>query len=90
MTLLTAEQVTNMFLYGAQTAPGDRLDPSLLNHRTSSSENSIFINTAVYMARGAGRFVNSANFSAVAEFFDRDSLGPGTPRTYKEKEYDHE
>lgn len=90
MTLPAAEQVTSIFLYGTQDAPSDRLEPSLFNHRTSKSENSIFTNTAEHMASGAGRVVNSANFSAVAEFFDRDSLGPGTPRIYKEKEYGRE
>jgi len=37
MTLPTAEQVTNMYLYGTKTRPNDLLDLSILAHRNNAS-----------------------------------------------------
>ncbi|MHA6909600.1 calcium-binding protein [Ralstonia pseudosolanacearum] len=78
MSLPTAEQVTNQYLYGADKSPGDMLDPSILNHRDGASENSILIDAVEYMARGGGRFVNSANFDWIERFFNKDiAIEPG-------------
>ncbi|WP_124982195.1 calcium-binding protein [Ralstonia solanacearum] len=78
MGLPTAEQVTNKYLYGADKRPDDMLDPSILNHRNGTSENSIPVDAVEYMRGGAGRFVNSANFAWLRKFFDSSiSLEPG-------------
>ncbi|MDO3528247.1 hypothetical protein ACNRBH_01630 [Ralstonia pseudosolanacearum] len=72
MSLPTAEQVTNRYLYGADKRPGDMLDPSILNHRDSALENSIPVDAVEYMKSGGGRFVNSANFDWIEKFFNKD------------------
>lgn len=78
MGLPTAEQVTNKYLYGADKRPEDMLDPSILNHRNGTSENSIPVDAVEYMRSGAGRFVNSANFAWLRKFFDSSiALEPG-------------
>ncbi len=78
MGLPTAEQVTNKYLYGADKRPDDMLDPSILNHRNGTSENSIPVDAVEYMRSGAGRFVNSANFAWLRKFFDSSiALEPG-------------
>ncbi|MDO3560208.1 calcium-binding protein [Ralstonia pseudosolanacearum] len=78
MSLPNAEQVTNRYLYGADKRPGDMLDPSILNHRDSASENSIPVDAVEYMKSGGGRFVNSANFDWIEKFFNKDiSIEPG-------------
>ncbi|WP_405118283.1 hypothetical protein [Pseudomonas leptonychotis] len=77
MALPTAENVTSMYLYGSLNTPGDLLDPSLLNHRASTSPNAIDVSAVDYMATGAGRFVNSANFKVVSQFFEDFGLPPG-------------
>lgn len=78
MGLPTAEQVTNKYLYGADKRPDDMLDPSILNHRNGTSENSILVDAVEYMRSGAGRFVNSANFAWLRKFFDSSiALEPG-------------
>lgn len=75
MALPTAEQVTNMYLYGTVTRPNDLLDPTILKHRTASSKNMINVDIVEYMNDGPGRFVNGANFEVVTQFF-RSSLIP--------------
>ncbi|WP_282600499.1 calcium-binding protein [Ralstonia pseudosolanacearum] len=78
MSLPTAEQVTNKYLYGADKRPGDMLDPSILNHRDRASENAIPIDAVEYMTSGSGRFVNSANFDWIEKFFNKDiAIEPG-------------
>jgi hypothetical protein len=78
MAFPTAGQVTNMFLYGRTTRPSDLLDPSILNHRDSVSENKLDVDADEYMEYGPGRFVNSANFDVVTKFFQTADLPPGT------------
>lgn len=74
MSLPTAEQVTNMYLYGTLSRPANLLNSSILNHRSSTSPNGISVSAVEYMDSGAGRFVNSANFEIVEKFFSDASL----------------
>jgi len=37
MALLTAEEITSLYLYGTKTRPTDMLDPSILAHRDNAS-----------------------------------------------------
>ncbi|MDX5630487.1 MULTISPECIES: calcium-binding protein [unclassified Brenneria] len=77
MALPSAEQVTNKYLYGTDGKPEDRLNPSILDHRSDTSKNKIEVDITEYMTDGAGRFVNSANFNIVEKFFNTD-IPPGT------------
>lgn len=77
MALPTAEEVTNMYLYGAKTRPVDLLDPGLLSHSASTTRNFIEVSEAEYIA-GPGRFVSAANFKVIEDFFNDTSLAPNT------------
>ena len=74
MALPTAEQITNLYLYGTETRPDDLLAPSILAPRNGTSFD---VNRVEYMTDGAGRFVNSANFAVVDKFFYTPVLQPG-------------
>jgi Ca2+-binding RTX toxin-like protein len=79
MSLPTAEEVTNKYLYGSINRPSDLLDQSIIDHKNSNTPNEIKINAVEYMASGPGKFVNAANFDLVKQFFDlSNSIPPGT------------
>ena len=75
MALPTAEEITNLYLYGTKNRPNDLLDPSILAQRNGASIN---VDVVEYMAIGAGRFVNAANFEVVNKFFNTPGLQPGS------------
>ncbi len=77
MALPTAEQVTNMYLYGQKERPEDLLDPSIAN-RDRDATSKIDVDVEDYMTNGAGRFVNSANFDVVLKFFTHSDFAPNT------------
>lgn len=72
MALPTAEQVTNKYLYGTEIRPTDLLDQKIIDHRDNTVENEILVDVTEYMVQGPGRFVSSANFEFIEEFFDLD------------------
>jgi len=76
MTLPTAEEVTNLYLYGSSSKPANLLDPSLLQPRTQPAAVPVDLNE--YMTTGAGRFVDAADFKFLNDLFNSSSLPAGT------------
>lgn len=68
--LPTAEQVTNKYLYGTEYGKHNLLSEDIILHGEGVYENSIDIDAVEYMSDGAGRFVNSANFYLIEDFFE--------------------
>ena len=80
MTLPTAEQVTNIYLYGQETVPTDMTSSSVAN---TDERTPVVVNIQEYMTVGAGRFVSAYSFDFLHEFFNPESSGalslaPGT------------
>ena len=76
MPLPTAEQVTNLYLYGTTTRPADLTDGSLLQPRPAGA---IAVDVNDYMTSGAGRFVGASDFDFVTDFFfPLTSIAAGT------------
>lgn len=68
MTVLTAEQATNLYLYGTLTAPADRVTPMWIGK--PAQETRITVNVNDYMSdTGPGRFASAASFEVVRKFF---------------------
>ncbi len=80
MSLLTAEEVTNLYLYGSKTKPADIENENLIrdNQLKTSTTTSVDINE--YMTTGPGRFASPAFFEVIKQFFSPTSSGlaPGT------------
>src|SRR5690606_32383421 len=74
MALPTAEEITNLYLYGTRTKPANLLDPSLFRNRPDAA---IDVNINEYMTQGAGRFIVASDFDWLGDFFSED-LPPGT------------
>src|SRR5712691_674370 len=72
MANITSEEITNLYLYGQDTTPGDLVDVRLI--RPDDTE--IFVNQDVvsYMTTGAGRIGTGAQFDLVKNFFARDDI----------------
>jgi len=79
MTLPTAAEVTEMFLFGAAGRPGTLLDPSIIRPDSASSQITIQ-NVDVMSSSGPGRFAVGALFDAIQLFFSptTSGLAPGT------------
>jgi len=72
---LSAEKVTNLYLYGTPTRPSDLTNEALAQNRTSSASTSVNVNA--YMDTGPGRYANPSIFPVVQQFFDpATSLAP--------------
>ncbi len=78
MTLPTAKEITNLYLYGNKATPTNLLSDSLI--RTQAATSSIPVNTQEFMTVGGGRFAVGRQFEIVNDFFTADSsrLPPGT------------
>jgi hypothetical protein len=62
MSLPTAEEVTNLYLYGQKTTPSDLLSDQLIRNATLITPFEVNVNE--YMA-GPGRFVAASDFDVV-------------------------
>lgn len=82
MVLPTAEEVTNLYLYGSKTRPNDLTNPSLLEKRRPTT---IEVSRNEYMTQGAGRFFTAKDFAFIEEFFNSSPLYI-TPGTYSKTE----
>ncbi len=70
-TPLTADQVLNLYLYGAASTPADLLSANLV--RSADAEATIFsVSRASYITEGPGRFANPSRFDVVQSFFSGD------------------
>lgn len=69
MTDVTAEQITNQFLYGEMSPPENLLDPALI--RPTGQGPAITLDVVSFMTSGAGRFALGAMSDLVKEFFER-------------------
>ncbi len=72
MSLPTAEQITNQYLYGSPVPPADRTSEGLIRPQGVTTTWAIDVNE--YMSVGAGRFAYAAGFSFVKEFFEPSQL----------------
>jgi hypothetical protein len=86
MTLPTAEEITNLYLYGTKNRPNDLLNLSILKPRGNAS---VDIDVKEYMTDGPGRFVNSANFEIVGKFFNTPNLPLELDKKYHKQADSH-
>jgi Ca2+-binding RTX toxin-like protein len=75
MTLPTAGQITNLYLYGQEIVPANLIDQHLIN---SATRTPVEVDVHEYMTIGAGRFVSAFSFDFMRDFFSDASLSPGT------------
>ncbi len=71
MPLLTSQKITNLYLYGKETAPENLLDESLI--RSSDAIATTSVDTQTFMTTGPGRFAVGRQFDLVNRFFTADS-----------------
>jgi Ca2+-binding RTX toxin-like protein len=83
LTGLTAEQITNYYLYGQITAPEDMASSSIL--RPAEASTSIIIDKNDYMTNGAGRFASAAHFDLIERFFESADI-PARAEPYTKEE----
>jgi len=77
MSLPTAEEITNLYLYGSKVKPANILDDSLIQ---TAIKPSINVDINEYMEDGPGRFASPIFFEVVKLFFSDTTLNiaPGT------------
>lgn len=61
MSMLTAEEVTNLFLYGKKSTPSDLTADSIVDHSAGTAT----VDLNDYMTNGPGRFASPALFDIV-------------------------
>ncbi|MDD5228344.1 MAG: hypothetical protein PHD53_06045, partial [Methylococcales bacterium] len=69
MSLLTAEEVTNLYLYGIKNLPANIEDEALIRSDPLSEPTSVNVDINEYMTSGPGRFASPAFFDVVEQFF---------------------
>lgn len=75
MALPTAEEITNLYLYGVSKRPQNLLDPSLSQPRAGVV---LSVDVNDYMSNGAGRYADVADFDFIADFFGwGNNMPPG-------------
>lgn len=84
MSLLTAQEVTNLYLYGSKTKPTDLSDSNLIRP-INVVETKISVDVNDYMQNGPGRFASPAFFEIVKLFFSPTTSGLA-PGVYTEQE----
>jgi len=79
MTVLTAEEVTNLYLYGTINTPSDLSNDSHIRP-SGAGPTQTTVNINDYMSSGPGRFASPAFFDVVKLFFSPTTSGlpPGT------------
>lgn len=75
MSTLSAEEITNLYLYGTKAAPANLLSDHLI--RPDGATGSVSIHVVDYMAE-VGRFASPSFFKLIEEFFSSDGLSPGS------------
>ncbi len=68
---LTADEVLNLYLYGAATTPVDLLSASLVRP-DDAAPTTFSVSRASYITEGPGRFANPSRFDVVQSFFSGD------------------
>lgn len=76
MSLLTAEKVTNLFLYGKETVPDNLVDGTLIRPKDLQNKVRTTVDMNEYMTTGPGRFASPASFEVIKQFFS-SLLAPG-------------
>ena len=76
MTILTAAEITNWYLYGQSTTPQNLADESLI--RPSTDRPIVVQDAAEYMSFGAGRFAIGSSFAMVEQFFTNAEIPAGS------------
>ncbi|WP_148261958.1 hypothetical protein [Methylomonas methanica] len=72
MNILTAEEITNLYLYGTSTTPGNIADESLIRpNNTPPLE--ISVDGNLFMQTGPGGFALPVLWDVVNEFFNLNS-----------------
>jgi len=76
VSLPTAEEITNLYLYGSQVKPADVLSGNLI--RPANDNTTIKVDINEYMDNGPGRFASPIFFEIVKLFFsDTTVIAPG-------------
>jgi Ca2+-binding RTX toxin-like protein len=75
MTLPTAEQVTNRYLYNQDAVPENLQNPSVVNYGLREP---IIVDVKEYMTEGSGRFVSAKSFSFLHQFFSFFNIPSGS------------
>ena len=84
MSLPTADEVMNRYLYDASSTPSDLRDDSLIRESLAEGQ-AIQIAMSEYMVTGAGRFANAVMSSLTVNFFESTQStldGDGTRHEY--------
>jgi hypothetical protein len=68
--MLSAKDITNLFLYGQRSTPVDLSEDKLI--KLVSAEGSVDINLQEFMKNGAGRFAIGSQFEIIQKFFESD------------------
>lgn len=75
MSLLTAEEVTNLYLYGTKTVPANLASDSLIRPAGLTTTARVDVNEYMNAAMGPGRFASPAFFEVIKQFFSPTSSG---------------
>lgn len=75
--ILTVESITNLYLFGTVSTPGNLDSESFI--RDSAARGTVTVDISQYMEDGPGRFALGSRFTMVDRFFDlTNSLPPGS------------
>ncbi|MCU7935153.1 MAG: hypothetical protein KZQ99_09760 [Candidatus Thiodiazotropha sp. (ex Dulcina madagascariensis)] len=85
MSLLTAEEITNLYLYGTTTTPCDLASDNYIRP-VQNAETLTSVNVNEYMDTGPGRFASPALFEIIQLFFTSTAAANLAPGTYSEEE----
>ena len=67
-SLISAEEMTNLYLYGTSDVPSDFTSDQLLRPRVAIGKTSEDVN--LYMDFGPGKYASPAAFSVIKEFMN--------------------
>lgn len=74
MSLLTAAEITNLYLYGNKTKPENIESESLIRSDPLTVPTSTKVNINEYMTTGPGRFASPAKFELIKQFFTSQAV----------------
>jgi hypothetical protein len=82
MSILTAEKITNLYLYGQEVTPENIANVNIIRPENFTPVE-VSVNGNEFMQSGPGRFASPALWEVVREFFNLNRGLP--PGTYTEK-----
>lgn len=81
MSLPTAKEVTNLYLYGQKTTPNNLVDDSLIRPNPLPINPTLTVDVVKFMdsKTGPGRFAVGSQFELIQKFFDPGFFTPSIP-----------